>query len=165
MAKVDPDVPLVLPLLDRLIDEDPSSPADKPLGRGAYLERLRASVRRDLEGLLNTRRRVISWAAELSELDTSSLNYGVIDITSANLATEDQRERFRVELERTIRRFEPRFHTLRVILLENAQGLDRTLRFRIEATLHASPAPEPVVYDSMLDPAARLFRVIARDDA
>ncbi len=165
MAQADPEVPLVLPLLDRLIDEDPASPADRPLRRGAYLDRLRASVRRDLEGLLNTRRRMVSWVPALSDLETSAVNYGVIDITSANLATEDQRERFRAELERTIRRFEPRFHTLRVILLENAQGLDRTVRFRIEATLHATPAPEPVVYDSVLDPAARVFRVIARDDA
>jgi len=165
MPKADPDVPLVLPLLDRLIDDDPASPADRPLGRGAYLERLRASVRRDLEGLLNTRRRVVSWPSALTDLETSAVNYGVIDITSANLATEDQRDRFRADLERIIRRFEPRFHTLRVLLLENAQGLDRSLRFRIEATLHAHPAPEPVVYDSVLDPAARVFRVIARDDA
>jgi type VI secretion system protein ImpF len=38
-------------------------------------------------------------------------------------------------------------------MLDNAEPLDRTLRFRIDATLYAEPAPEPVVFDSSLQPA------------
>jgi type VI secretion system protein ImpF len=37
-------------------------------------------------------------------------------------------------------------------MLGNADPLDRTLRFRINAMLRAEPAPEPVVFDSALQP-------------
>jgi type VI secretion system protein ImpF len=38
-------------------------------------------------------------------------------------------------------------------MLENSNPLDRTLRFRIDALLYAEPAPEPVVFDSAMEPA------------
>ena len=53
----------------------------------------------------------------------------------------------------TIRRFEPRFQQVDVKMLENFDPLDRTLRFRIDALLRAEPAPEPVVFDSSMQPA------------
>jgi type VI secretion system protein ImpF len=40
-----------------------------------------------------------------------------------------------------------------VTLLTNAEPLDRTLRFRIDALLYADPAPEPVVFDSVVQQA------------
>ena len=36
---------------------------------------------------------------------------------------------------------------------------DRVIRFRIDALLHADPAPEPVVFDSQLEPSSNLFKV------
>ena len=41
---------------------------------------------------------------------------------------------------------------MRVKLKENAESLDRTLRFQIDALLLVEPAPEPVVFDSTLEP-------------
>ena len=38
-------------------------------------------------------------------------------------------------------------------MLHDAGPLDRTLRFRIDGLLRAEPAPEPVVFDSALQPA------------
>ncbi len=43
--------------------------------------------------------------------------------------------------------------------LTGAEPLDRTLRFRIEALLRVEPAPEPVAFDSTLEPGAGGFAV------
>ena len=46
-----------LPLLDRLMDDAPDQERDRVLSNAEVLEALRASVRRDLQSLLNARRR------------------------------------------------------------------------------------------------------------
>ena len=58
-----------------------------------------------------------------------------------------------MEIEETIRRFEPRFLSVRVTLIDAEDRLETTLRLRIEAVLHAEPAPEPVTFDTLVDPA------------
>jgi type VI secretion system protein ImpF len=40
-----------------------------------------------------------------------------------------------------------------VSLAEDPERIDRTLRFRIEALAQAKPAPEPLIFDSVLDPS------------
>ena len=56
------------------------------------------------------------------------------------------------EIEDTIRRFEPRFLSVRVHLIDAQERLEATLRLRIEAVLHAEPAPEAVTFDTLVDP-------------
>jgi type VI secretion system protein ImpF len=46
-----------------------------------------------------------------------------------------------------------------VELVANPEPGDRTLRFRIDALLRADPSPEPVVFDSTLEPATHTFAV------
>ena len=70
-----------------------------------------------------------------------------------------EREELRLVIERVIRRFEPRLRKLNVKLMENADSLDRTLRFRIDAELYAEPEPVPVVFDSRLEPGTGDFQV------
>jgi len=106
-----------------------------------------------LENLLNTRWRCSSWPENLDELELSLVNYGIPDITGAALGGARNREQFRQIVERVIKHFEPRFERVSVQMLDNVEPLDRTLRFRIDALLHAEPAPEPVVFDSALQPA------------
>ena len=48
---------------------------------------------------------------------------------------------------------------LSVELAANPEPKDRTLRFRIDALLRADPAPEPVIFDSTLEPATTQFAV------
>jgi type VI secretion system protein ImpF len=88
----------------------------------------------------------------------------VTTVTSADLSTDDNRERFRAAVERTIQRFEPRFLRVSVSLIGDAERVDRTLRFRIEALVQAKPAPEPVVFDSVLDPSTQGVTVLAPRD-
>jgi type VI secretion system protein ImpF len=160
MARPDLDQPLVLSLLDRLIDEHPDVARDPGKSRGQHLRELRDSVRRDLENLLNTRQRCRSWPEGCDELSLSTVNYGIPDLTGADLASAERREEFRATIEEVIRRFEPRFVRVRVSMLDNAEPTDRTLRFRIEALIYADPAPEPLVFDSYLDPASRGVAVL-----
>jgi type VI secretion system protein ImpF len=153
MAKIEADQPLVPSVLDRLIDDDPATTREPPRSRGQLLRDLKQSLRRDLENLLNTRRRCKSWPENLSELESSLVNYGIPDLAGSALGSADGREEFRQTFEAIVRRFEPRFARVSVEMLGNAEPLDRTLRFRINAMLHAEPAPEPVVFDSALQPA------------
>ncbi len=153
MARVRTDQPLVPSVLDRLIDEEPSAKREPAKSRSHVLRELKQSVRRDLENLLNTRWRCSNWPQDLDELELSLVNYGIPDITGSSFGSGRSQEEFVRVMERVIRHFEPRFQSVEVEILGNAQPLDRTLRFRINALLRAEPAPEPVVFDSSLQPS------------
>ena len=153
MTPVRASQPLVPSVLDRLLDDDPSSSRDTSKTRAQVFRDLKASLRRDLENLLNTRRCRESWPEHLEELSRSLADYGVPDITAAGLSSAERRDAFRRTVEEILRRFEPRFKQVRVDVLENSDPIDRTLRFRIDALLYAEPLPEPVVFDSALQPA------------
>lgn len=159
MARIDPDRQLVASILDRLIDEDPEARQEPNAGRRPLLRDLRLAVRRDLENLLNTRRTMLLLADELDEVERSIFAYGVPDLTGANLSSKTARAQFLKQVESVIRRYEPRFKTVKVIHTESEDPLDRTLRFRIEALLWAEPAPELVTFDSELEPVRRTFEV------
>lgn len=152
MAKIEADQLLLPSVLDRLIDYDPTASRELQKTRGQLLRDLKQNVRRDLENLLNTRRRCKSWPENLTELEVSLANYGIPDLAAATLGTSEAREEFCAVFETTIQRFEPRFVRVTVEMLGNVDALDRTLRFRINAMLRAEPAPEPVVFDSALQP-------------
>jgi type VI secretion system protein ImpF len=155
VSRVSTTQPLMASVLDRLID--PAS--DDVIGHSQLLRELKLSVRRDLENLLNTRWRCKIWPPDLGELEKSLVNYGIPDFTGANLGVRANREEFRKIIERTIRRCEPRFKRVTVALTDKTEPDDRMLRFRIDALLHADPAPEPVVFESTLLPATAHFEV------
>ena len=163
MAKIREDQPLVPSVLDRLIDFEPGISKETAKSRAQVLRELKASVGRDLENLLNTRWRCLSWPPSLEELDVSVVNYGIPDFTGANMSLASEREQLRRTIERIIKQFEPRFKTVKVQLQDNRDEFDRTLRFRIDALLYAEPAPEPVIFDSQLQPTATTFEVKQRN--
>ncbi|WP_372620187.1 type VI secretion system baseplate subunit TssE [Falsiroseomonas sp.] len=142
-----------LPLLDRLLDDAPDQERDRVLSNAEVLQKLREAVRRDLQSLLNARRRWRSWPPALRELATSPVGYGLPDFSSGAFGDPARRELLRREVEDTIRRFEPRFLSLKVHLVDANDQLSGTLRLRIEALLDADPAPEPVGFDTLLDTA------------
>ncbi len=150
-----------LPLLDRLIDDSPDSDRDPPMAAAEAMQHLRQSVRRELEALLNARRRWKSPARELKELPASPLCYGIPDFAAGVFNNQGERDRLRLEIEATIRRFEPRFLSVRVQLIDDEQRLDASLRLRIEAVLHAEPAPEQITFDTIVDMANDDVRIHA----
>lgn len=161
---IDSELPLLPSLLDRLMDDNPEQHHDAPRNRAQNLNALENAIRRDLESFLNTRRCCISPAPELTDLRTSLVEYGVPDFLSANAASAQIREELRKEVEDAIRRFETRFQTVSVTLVDGGAEVDRTLRFRIAALMYAEPAPEYVSFDSSLNPGSRTFSVSGRRD-
>lgn len=157
MPRHDLDTPIRLPLLDSLMDDDPESGADPPTSPRALHKRYRGSVRRDLQNLLNSRQRCRSWSKDLEELTRSTLDYGVPDVAGANFASQDRRNAFMESLAGVIRNNDPRFQSVKVVPLENTDPLDRTLRFRIEATIRVEAGPETTVFDFQLEPVSRHF--------
>ncbi len=140
------------PLLDRLMDDAPDQQRDTAVSAADSMVALRNSVRRDLEALLNARRRWRSWPAHMTQLATSPIGYGIPDFASGAFSDARRREELRQEIEATIRRFEPRFLQVRVVLIDTSDRLEATLRLRIEAVVHAEPAPEAVTFDTLVDP-------------
>lgn len=159
MAKVREEQPLVPSVLDRLIDNEPDNHREIPKSRNQVLRELKQSVRRDIENLLNTRWRCITFPEDMEELDLSLVNYGIPDFTGMNMNQTGKREELRRVIEHVIRKFEPRFKTVRVSMLEPKDDFDRTVRYRIDALLYAEPAPEPVVFDSQLEPISSTFEI------
>ncbi len=146
-------------VLDRLFDDAPGVSSEPPPSMRALGEALRDAVRRDLENLLNTRRRCLPTPEGLEELEASSFEYGIPDLTGTNLASQGRRKRYLRDIEELIKRFEPRFSSIKVTPLEREGTVDRGLEFRIDAVLRVEPAPESVLYDSQIDVLTRSFRV------
>jgi type VI secretion system protein ImpF len=159
MARIDKSKELRPSLLDRLIDHEPHTQVASEIGATQRVRELRMSVKRDLESLLNTRFRLVEPPDDMPELAHSLLNYGMPDLATINVTSVDKRTEFVRTLERIIRSYEPRFKSVKIIPRENKETKDRTLRFRIEATLYADPAPEVVIFDSELDPVSRVVNV------
>lgn len=159
MAFVDKERNLRASVLDRLFDDEPNVSVDSERSRQRKLKDLRNSVRRDLESLLNARYRVVSPPEEYCELSTSLLNYGLPDLATVNMLDVSKRQEFTRNIENIIRTYEPRFKSVKVSYIDNARKADRTLRFRIDAIMYADPAPEVVVFDSILEPVLRSVTV------
>ena len=159
MPAIRSDQPLVPSVLDRLLDDDPGVSAEPARNRSQMLRELKLAVRRDIESLLNARRRNVVIPPGLPELANSLLTYGIPDFSGTGPATDDQRAAFCRTLETVLRQGEPRLLRVSVGLAGDPTPEDRTLRFRIDALLRADPSPEPVVFDSTLEPATHQFAV------
>ncbi len=146
-------------ILDRLVGD---SEVRSTGGRSAQIQtlrQLRNSVRRDLQDLLNTRWRCTSWPPNLEELENSLVNYGIPDFTGASFDNRSSQRDFRKIVEHAIRRFEPRLGKVSVTFHRGDDPNDRTLRFRIDATLQVEDSTETVIYETLLDPTTSAFKV------
>ena len=153
-------IPLAAPsLLDRLIDTAPDLSMDPPRTRAAQVRDALDSIRRDLEALLNTRRRPITPPGSLPQLRRSLLSYGTADFIGANLVTIEQRRVFAARLEEAIRESEPRLRHLGVSVLDPKDSSERVLRLRIEASVVLDDVTVPVLFASTISPATLRFSV------
>jgi type VI secretion system protein ImpF len=150
---------ILLSVLDRLLDDDPERPAELPL-RGPALHRVaREAIRRDVEQFFNTRRRCVPMPEEYSELKDSLLDYGVPDLVGRNLANHKRRQLFLRELESFLRNHDRRFKSIKISPVGSVNNPERMLHFRIDAVLHAEPAPETMVFDSRIEPVSKTFEI------
>jgi type VI secretion system protein ImpF len=146
-------------VLDRLIDLDPRATADAPSTFAQSVRQYKATVRRDLEWLLNTRRIAIPAPDALEEVTHSLYHYGLPDITSLSADSPESRVWLVRRIEETIELFEPRLTGVRVSLSETSGASGREMRFLIEGTLRMDPTPEQVVFDTVLELGSGQYQV------
>src|SRR5215212_960471 len=148
MPLPDSQVGLMPSILDRLNDPN-SSGTDARRGYG--LQQMLEIIRRDLEDLLNTRRSSVDIPPELTRVNESISVFGMPDLTTFAVTTEQHRDDMSVRLEKIIAKHEPRLRDVRVHLSELAEGNRPSIRCRIEGRLALDPAPE-VSFDTIMEP-------------
>jgi type VI secretion system protein ImpF len=135
------------PLFDRLVDHDPTLRRELRPMRTLDRGRLKESVRRELELLLNTRASLP--AGRLSLRDRSVIDYGVPDFGFFSPRSFDDRTRMADLIRRAIVIYEPRLTDVRVFV-DLAPGDELAVSVRIEAKLRTGTMPEPVSFDTVL---------------
>jgi type VI secretion system protein ImpF len=150
MPDYDANAPLRLPLLDRLLDDEPKIKSEAPMTRSVSLARLKTAVRRDLENLLNTRRTPDYIPEGSVEILRSVYYYGLPDITSMPANFLYEQTKLLQSIETAVKTFEARLDGVRVSLVPVA-GQSRVLRFVIDGMLRIDPLPEHVVYDASIE--------------
>jgi type VI secretion system protein ImpF len=159
MSRVGSQQPLVPSLLDRLIDEEPDVSTEPAWRQSQNLREYRSGVLRDVENLLNTRPVRFQMPAESCEIARSVLTYGMPDFISAGVGSLEEREQLRRNVEITVRRFEPRLREVRVVLHRQENEFDRTLRMTIHAMLWVEPEPQPIAFDTVVQPSSGTCKV------
>ncbi|HYP08180.1 MAG TPA: type VI secretion system baseplate subunit TssE [Bryobacteraceae bacterium] len=160
MARMESDSVVTQSLLERLIDREPDAKLEPAPTRSQSVRLLKASVRRDLEWLLNTRQNPEAAGDEYPELGKSLYNYGLPDFTAMSFDNAKDRTRLLRHLEATIRIFEPRLASPRVIPVHAEDGRSsRIIRFQIEGLLKMDPAPEQVTFDTVLQLSSGEYQI------
>jgi type VI secretion system protein ImpF len=150
---------IVSSMLDRLLDDEPHAEREAPKDDNRTLREIKDAVRRDLENLLNTRARCLSWPPTLDELPASLVNYGLPDFTNTYARAVQDPENLIKAIQFAIERFEPRLRNVRVELMPSDIATERAMRFRIDATLYVDPVEDKVFYSSSLEPVTGNFEV------
>jgi type VI secretion system protein ImpF len=150
---------LVPSMLDRLLDEEPDVSREVPKDDTKTLREMKNAVRRDLENLLNTRARCLSWPPSLDQLPASLVNYGLPDFTNTYARAVEDPDTLCKVIKFAIEQFEPRLRDVKVDVLPSNVATDRALRFRIDATLYVEPVEDKVFYSSSIEPVSGNFEV------
>jgi len=156
MARIDNEVRITISVLDRLLDFEPEISQEPVASRSRNLRQLKQSVRRDLEWLLNTREYIEAIPSDLREVHHSLAVYGLPDFTSTSIKDPSNQDRLRRAIEAEISLFEPRLEGV-MVTWAPAQENERSMRFKIDAQLKIDPAPEPVSFDTFLEPGSGHF--------
>jgi type VI secretion system protein ImpF len=158
MARIDHEIRITPSVLDRLIDYEPHISSEPPKSRSRSLVELKQSVRRDLEWLLNTRQYIGELDKNLEQVPKSVAMFGLPDFTGSSAKSPSEQKRLIKQIETAVKFFEPRFLDVK-ISYEPLKGVERVLKFKIEARLDIEPAPEPIVFDTVLQLGSGNFEV------
>jgi len=128
-------------LFDRLVDTEPESQKEvKPL-RTLDKNGLKASIRRELGRLLNTR-----CPMPLTPTDERTvINYGIPDFSWLSLYNGDHRARLASWIRDAIVAYEPRLADVQVTV-DPPMKSERSLTAKIEANLRIETIREPVAF-------------------
>ncbi|WP_221801111.1 type VI secretion system baseplate subunit TssE [Oceanobacter mangrovi] len=159
MARVSAHQPVLPSLLDRLIDEDPSTPSDDHKTNSMLLKEMKEGVRRDLENLLNTRLAHQYQLDRHREVEHSVVNYGLRDFSHVQFDSEADRQQFRWSIVQLIERFEPRLQRVQVDMVPVGEDYERTLYIKIAGMLLVEPDPVHMILDSRVRTIDRSLRL------
>ena len=159
MARWEPEQTVTQSVLERLIDREPGAASEAAPTRAQSVRLLRASVRRDLEWLLNTRRTPAAADEAYPEVAKSVYNYGLPDLNALNWESSRDRTRLARAVQESLNIFEPRLRGIQVVPLEPVAGAPHVMRFQIEGLLEMDPAPEHIVFDTTLQLSSGEYQV------
>jgi type VI secretion system protein ImpF len=159
MARWEPEQTVTQSVLERLIDREPQTSSEAPPTRAQSVRQLRASVRRDLEWLLNTRRTPEAAGDELPEVAKSVHNYGLPDLNALNWESSRDRTRLARAVQQALHIFEPRLRNIQVVPMDPSTGSPHVMRFQIEALLEMDPTPEHISFDTTLQLSSGEYQV------
>jgi type VI secretion system lysozyme-like protein len=121
---------LVPSILDRLAPQDENR---GEIGSRPLEDTIEASIVRDLEMLLNTRREEFLVPPEFEQTATSIVNFGVPDLAKCgSLRSGPEQAKLCRWIEEAIRTFEPRLCNVAVRVIDR-ENVTPVLRFRVEA--------------------------------
>src|SRR5262245_38814988 len=129
MASKEPERSVQQSIIDRLVDLNRDTQVEAPMSRAESVRRLKASLRRDIEWLLNTRRTIVAIPEAYSQVKNSVLAFGMPDVTSMRVESQQDERRLLAALEQAISVFEPRLVDVRVRPHERSRGRAHTLHF------------------------------------
>src|SRR5215510_12320168 len=165
MASNEPERSVQQSIIDRLVDLNRDSQVEAPLSRAESVRRLKASLRRDIEWLLNTRCTIVAMPEAYSHLKTSVFAFGMPDVSSMRVDSPQDERRLLSALEQAISAFEPRLVDVRVRAHERPRGRAHTLHFYIEGMLLIEPAPEHISFDTYLEVSRGTYEVMGETGA
>lgn len=134
------------PLLERLIDFEPSAMHEINPMQTLSIDDMRRSVGRELVRLLNTRGR---WNEVESAAGRTVIEYGIADFATSYRVLPEQEEPLARVVERTIAAFEPRLRNARARIEPEARDR-RKLRLVIDAVLAVEHVAHDVTYQFTL---------------
>ncbi len=157
----DKDLRITPSVIDRLIDYEPQYHVDAPKTQAQSLNELKASVKRDVEWLLNSRHPYKTIPEGLSEVADSLAQFGIPDFTGMSSKDENERKNLVKSIEESLNRFEPRLMNV-VVTFEETDVVNRGVKFQIEGLLRVDPTPEPIVFDTVLTAGTSRFTINER---
>ena len=146
-------------ILDRLLDDAPRELTEGSMQRAFDLHRLKQSVARDMEALLNSRSVDLDESIDhFPQARHSMLDYGITDLSSLSLLDPGDRAYLRDKIRITVQRHEPRLGHV-TVSLDAPSGTERMLRFRVDARLEVLPTRPPVSFDARLQLSSNACQV------
>jgi type VI secretion system protein ImpF len=159
MADLFPKERLQPSLLDRLSDDEPYKKVESREQRVLSFQRLKQSVVRDIEWLLNAG--CLESTLDLNEypqVRQSVLNYGVPDLTGTTASNVDASSLEHM-LRQRILHFEPRLLQRSLKVRVTHKDDHNTIIIEIEGELWSQPMPERLYLKTVLDLELGDFRV------
>lgn len=146
-------------LFDKLFDDTPNMVSETNGLRRLNIDKLKDSVAKDIEALLNNRRGLTEIQLQAFKYSANSiLSFGIIDFVGLSLSNPTDCNRICRSIEQAIARHDSRLKNIQVGL-ENDRYSTNTLRFNIRALLIVHPLVESVNFDAFLQSSSQQYTI------